>query len=202
MFGAGTDTTAVTVEWAMAELVKHPDAMKKAQAEIRRVVGEKAKVGEEDLHQLHYLKLIIKETLRLHPAAPLLVPRETLTDVEVKGYHIAANTRVFVNAWAIARDPNSWKKPEEFLPERFANIPIDFKGRDFQFIPFGAGRRSCPGMSFGINSVELALANLLYWFNWELPKGLTKDDLDMSEDVGITVHMKFPLRMVPKLHFA
>ncbi|RWR97020.1 Cytochrome P450 71A1 [Cinnamomum micranthum f. kanehirae] len=201
MFSGGTDTTAVTLEWAMAELIKHPDAMEKAQAEVRRVVGEKSKVEEEDLHQLHYLKLIIKETLRFHPVAPLLVPRESTRDVVIRGYHIPAKTRVFINAWAIGRDPMSWENAEEFCPERFAHSSVDFKGQDFELIPFGAGRRSCPGIAFGISSVELALANLLYWFNWEMPKGLTKDNLDLSEAPGFTVHMKFPLQLVPKHHF-
>lgn len=201
MFAGGTDTTAVTLEWAMAELIKHPDVMEKARAEVRTVVGKKAKIDEEDLHQMYYLKLIIKETLRLHPVAPLLVPRESTRDVVICGYHIPAKTRVLINAWAIGRDPNSWDNAEEFLPERFANSSVDFKGQDFQLIPFGAGRRGCPGIAFGISSVELTLANLLYWFNWELPNVLTKDDLDMSEAVGITVHMKFPLQLVPKHHF-
>lgn len=201
MFAGGTDTTAVTLEWAMAELIKHPDVMEKARAEVRTVVGKKAKIDEEDLHQMYYLKLIIKETLRLHPVAPLLVPRESTRDVAICGYHIPAKTRVLINAWAIGRDPNSWDNAEEFLPERFANSSVDFKGQDFQLIPFGAGRRGCPGIAFGISSVELTLANLLYWFNWELPNVLTKDDLDMSEAVGITVHMKFPLHLVPKYHF-
>ncbi|KAJ8615510.1 hypothetical protein MRB53_034882 [Persea americana] len=202
MFSGGTDTTAVTLEWAMAELIKHPDVMEKAQQEVRRVVGKKAKVEEEDLHQLHYLKLIIKETLRLHPVAPLLVPRESTRDVVIRGYHIPAKTRVFINAWAIGRDPKSWENAEEFLPERFVNNSVDFKGQDFQLIPFGAGRRGCPGIAFGISSVEISLANLLYWFNWELPGDLTKEDLDMSEAVGITVHMKFPLQLVAKRHLS
>ncbi|KAJ8615514.1 hypothetical protein MRB53_034886 [Persea americana] len=201
IFSGGTDTTAVTLEWAMAELIKHPVAMEKAQAEVRRVVGEKAKVEEEDLRQLHYLKLIIKETLRFHPVAPLLVPRESTRDVVIRGYHIPAKTRVFVNAWAIGRDPVSWENAEEFCPERFAHNSVDFKGQDFELIPFGAGRRICPGIAFGISSVELALANLLYWFNWEFPKGLTKDNLDMSEAPGLTAHMKCPLQLVPKHHF-
>lgn len=202
MYSGGTDTTALTLEWVMAELTKHPDVMEKAQAEIRRVVGKKMNVREEHLHQLDYLKLIIKETLRLHPVLPLLIPRDSTTDVKIQNYHIPSNTRVFINAWAIGRDPKSWENAKEFSPERFVNNPIDFRGHDFQFIPFGAGRRSCPGMSFAIASLELALANLLYWYDWELPWGLTKEDLDMSEALGITTHKKLPLHLVPKHHFS
>ena len=202
MYSGGTETTALTLEWVMAELTKHPDVMEKAQAEIRRVVGEKMNVREEHLHQLDYLKFIIKETLRLHPVLPLLIPRDSTTDVKIQNYRIPSNTRVFINAWAIGRDPNSWENANEFSPERFVNNPIDFKGRDFQFIPFGAGRRSCPGMSFAIASLEVALANLLYWYDWELPWGLTKEDLDMSEALGIATRKKLPLHLVPKHHFS
>ncbi|XXG88779.1 hypothetical protein AAC387_Pa12g0949 [Persea americana] len=202
MYSGGTETTALTLEWVMAELTKHPDVMEKAQAEIRRVVGKKMNVREEHLHQLDYLKFIIKENLRLHPVLPLLIPRDSTTDVKIQNYRIPSNTRVFINAWAIGRDPNSWENANEFSPERFVNNPIDFKGRDFQFIPFGAGRRSCPGMSFAIASLELALANLLYWYDWELPWGLTKEDLDMSEALGIATRKKLPLHLVPKYHFS
>ncbi|XP_058093148.1 cytochrome P450 71A1-like, partial [Magnolia sinica] len=200
MFVGGTDTSSVTLEWAMAELTKNPHVMEKAQAEVRRVVGRKAKVEEDDIAQMDYLKSIIKETLRLHPPLPLLVPHESTRSTTLQGYHITAKTRVLINAWAIGRDPKSWENADEFLPERFSNNPIHFKGQDFQLIPFGAGRRICPGMSFGILTVELALANLLYWFDWDLPGGAKKDDIDMSEAMGIVVHKKFPLHLVPKYH--
>ncbi|XXG52797.1 hypothetical protein AAC387_Pa03g1020 [Persea americana] len=202
MFSAGTDTTALTLEWVMTELAKHPNVMKKAQGEVRRVVDVKANISEEHLCQLNYMKSIIKETLRLHPPAPLLVPRVSTTNVKIQNFHIPSKTRVFINAYAIGRDPTSWENPEEFLPERFANNSVDFKGQDFQFIPFGAGRRGCPGLSFAITSLELALANLLYWFDWELPQGVTEEDLDMSEALGMTVHKKLPLYLAPKHHFS
>ncbi|XP_058070553.1 cytochrome P450 71A1-like [Magnolia sinica] len=203
MFVGGTDTSSVILEWAMAELMKNPhDVMEKAQTEVRRVVGRKAKVEEDDLAQMDYLKCIIKETLRLHPPAPLLVPHESTRSVTVQGYHISAKTRVLINAWAIGRDPKSWENADEFLPERFTNNPINFKGQDFQLIPFGAGRRICPGMAFGIFTVEVALANLLYWFDWALPGSTKKEDIDMSEVSGLVVHKKFPLYLVPKYHFS
>ncbi|KAH7866181.1 hypothetical protein Vadar_016771 [Vaccinium darrowii] len=165
MFVGGTDTTSATMEWAMAELMKNPTKMKKAQEEVRRVVGKKSKISQDDIAQMEYLKCVVKETLRLHPPAPFLVPRELTESTTLEGYDIPPKTRIFINAWAIQRDSKYWDQPEEFLPERFANNLVDFRGQDFQFIPFGAGRRGCPGISFGVMEVELVLANLLYWFD-------------------------------------
>ncbi|KAJ7956143.1 Cytochrome P450 [Quillaja saponaria] len=201
MFVGGSDTSSTALEWAFEELMKSPVAMKKAQEEVRRVVGIKSKVEESDMNQMKYLKCVLKETLRLHPSLPLLIPRETLSSVKFGGYDIPQKTRVFVNSWAIQRDPEIWERPEEFLPERFENSQVDFKGQDFEFIPFGSGRRGCPGMSFGIASVEYVMAILLYWFDWELPKtSKAKDNLDKSEVYGLTVHMKVPLCHLPKLY--
>ncbi|KAL4634190.1 hypothetical protein ACB092_04G181200 [Castanea dentata] len=197
MFVGGTDTAATIQEWAMAELVKNPSIMKKAQEEVRRVVGKKSKVDETDITQMQYLQCIIKETLRLHAPIPLLGPRQTSASVKLEGYDIPLKTTVYVNIWAIQTDPKLWDQPKEFLPERFMKNPIDFKGQDFQFIPFGGGRRGCPGMTFGIAAVECVIANLLYHFNWELPCGKSRIDLDMSEVHGFTVHKKFPLLLVP-----
>ncbi|KAL6997957.1 hypothetical protein U1Q18_008081 [Sarracenia purpurea var. burkii] len=199
MFVGGIDTISTTMEWAMLELVKHPSIMKEAQEVVRRVVGKKLKVDEDDLNQMYYLKCVIKETLRLHPPAPLINPRESSASTMVAGYDIPSKMRVFVNAWAIQRDPNIWDMPEEFKPERFSSSPVDFNGQDFQFLPFGSGRRICPGVLFGIIEVELVLANLLYWFNWKLPGGECLDDLDMSEVFGLVTHKKIPLQLVPIL---
>lgn len=200
MFNAATETTAMTMEWVMAELTKNSEVMKNAQDEVRRVMAGRQKVYEDDLHQMHYLKCVIKETLRLHPVAPLLAPKESNAEVMLQGYSIPSKTRVIVNAWAIARDPKSWDSPDEFLPQRFANNPIDFKGQNFQYIPFGAGRRACPGISFAIPTMELALANLLYFFDWKMPYGLRGEDLDMSEAGGVTVSLRFPIRLVAMRH--
>ncbi|XP_058070560.1 cytochrome P450 71A1-like [Magnolia sinica] len=199
MFIAGIGSTAVALEWTLAELVKNPRIMEKAKEEIRRVIGIKEKVEEDDLVQMDYLKSIIKETLRFHPPGPLLVPHESTTSVRIQGCHISPKTRVLINAWAIGRDPRSWENPDEFIPERFANNPIDFKGQDFQFIPFGAGRRICPGISFATSTIELALVNLLYWFDWEFPSGTRAEDVDMSEASGIVAHRKFPIHLVPTM---
>ncbi|XVE50482.1 hypothetical protein DITRI_Ditri01bG0165800 [Diplodiscus trichospermus] len=196
MFVAGSETTSSTIEWLMAELLKNPHVMKKVQEEVRNVVGKKSKVDVDDINQMVYLKCVIKETLRLHSVVPL-VPRKTTASVKLGGYDIPSNVTVFINAWAIHRDPNWWEKPEEFIPERFENSHVDFKGQDFQFIPFGCGRRSCPGMSFAIASMEHVIASLLYWFDWKLPAGQHMDNLDMSELHGITVCKKVPLHVVP-----
>ncbi|XXG72382.1 hypothetical protein AAC387_Pa07g1492 [Persea americana] len=153
----------------MTKLVKNPKVLKKAQDEIRRVIGRKNKVEESDILQLQYLKLVVKETFRLHPPTPLLLPRETIRHCKIDGYEILPKTLVFVNAQVIGRDPDCWQHPNEFMAERFMGSEIDYKGQHFEFIPFGASRRICPGMLFGTTSVELVLANLLYLFNWELP---------------------------------
>ncbi|KAG5522998.1 hypothetical protein RHGRI_034967 [Rhododendron griersonianum] len=182
IFAAGTDTTSTTIEWVMTELLKHPQAMKKLQAEVRLIVHSNQPVTEDDLDQMLYLKAVIKETLRLHPPIPIIVPRESTKDVQVKGYDIAAGTRVLVNAWAIGQDPASWDEPEEFRPERFLNgRSIDFRGHDFELIPFGAGRRGCPGIQFAAVVDELAVANLFHKFDFALPDGV---ELDVSEVAG------------------
>ncbi|XP_062221260.1 desmethyl-deoxy-podophyllotoxin synthase-like [Phragmites australis] len=190
LFSAGSETSATTLQWAMAELMRYPNAMKRAQAELRDNLKGKPKVTEDDLAQMKYLKLVIKETLRLHPAAPLLVPRESRESCKILGYDVPKGTTVFVNAWAISRDPKYWDDAEEFKPERFESGAIDFKGMDFEYIPFGAGRRICPGMMFAQSNIELALAALLYHFDWKLADGLKPSELDMTEEMGITVRRK------------
>ncbi|KAK9926780.1 hypothetical protein M0R45_023993 [Rubus argutus] len=197
MFIAGSDSTSSTMEWLMAELGRNPSVMEKVQEEIRRVVGKKARVDVNDITEMNYLKCVIKETLRLHPAAPI-VPRETTDDVELGGYHIPAKTSVYLNAFAIQRDPKYWERPDEFLPDRFEGNSVDFKGEDFQFVPFGGGRRGCPGQAFGVASTEYVLANLLYWFDWKLPSGSAlAETLDISEVYGITVTKKAPVHLIP-----
>ncbi|XVF49752.1 hypothetical protein PTKIN_Ptkin04bG0038800 [Pterospermum kingtungense] len=193
VFAAGTDTTYTVLEWAMTELLRHPKIMKELEVEIRQVCGDKSDVSEDDLDKMHYLKAVIKETLRLHPPIPLLVPRISTKDVKIMGYDIAQGTQVIINAWAIGRDPQSWEKPEEFIPERFLNNSIDFKGHHFELIPFGSGRRICPGILFAMKLNELFLANLVRKFDWSLPGGAEEKDLDMNETFGITIHKKSPL---------
>jgi len=198
MFAAGTDTTFVTLEWAMTELIRNPEVMERVQEDVRRVVGCNQKISDRDVDKMIYLKAVIKETLRLHTPLPLLIPREAMNDTKLDGFHIPRGTRVIVNAWAIGRDPTSWDRPEEFCPDRFISSNVDFKGQDFHFIPFGAGRRSCPGTSFGISTVELTLAHLLHHFDWQLPRGMEGELLDMSEAPGLTVHKKSGLVLIAK----
>uniref|UniRef100_A0ACD5TLR6 Uncharacterized protein n=1 Tax=Avena sativa TaxID=4498 RepID=A0ACD5TLR6_AVESA len=200
MFVAGTETTYVTLEWAMSELIKNPTTMRKLQHEVRSATPtQSGDIARADtLGAAPYLKAVVKEALRLHPPAPLLLPRECMQDSTVLGYHVAKGTRVFVNAWAINRDPASWHAPEEFLPERFLESDVDFRGRHFQFIPFGAGRRICPGMQFSLATMELALANLVRMFDWELPDGMAPGELDMSDAPGLITARRVGLRLVAR----
>ena len=172
--------------------------MIKVQKELRTVAGNKGFLNNADLMELSYFKAVVKETLRLHPAAPLLIVRETIQKSIIEGYDILPKTHVYVNAWAIGRDSNSWKDPEKFFPERFLGTSIDFKGNDFQLIPFGGGRRICPGMLLGHTNMELALANLLYSFDWELPSDLKKTHMNTDTLPGITMHKKHPIRLFAK----
>ncbi|KAL4559753.1 hypothetical protein LXL04_031898 [Taraxacum kok-saghyz] len=190
-YTAGTDTTATVLEWAMAELLKNPVVMKKAQDEVRGVLVGRDSVTEEDIEKMSYLKAVIKETLRLHPPLPMLVPNISSKDVKVMGYDIAKGTLVITNVWAIGRDPKYWDDPEEFRPERFLGSKIDFKGHDFELIPFGAGRRICPGIAFAMSTNENLLATLISKFDWKLPN--EEEALDMSESPGVAVRKRVPL---------
>ncbi|XP_028799832.1 cytochrome P450 71D10-like [Neltuma alba] len=198
VFFAGTEATATTAEWAVSELLKNPKAMKEAQAEVRRVYGGKEFIDESELHQLKYLHTIINETLRLHPPAALLIPRENSESCEINGYKIPRGTRVIINAWAIGRDPKIWNEPERFEPKRFIDTMVDynFNGSNFEYIPFGTGRM-CPGITFAAPVLELLLSNLLYHFDWKLPKEMKPEESAMDESFGVTVRRKNNLNIVP-----
>ncbi|KAJ0259167.1 hypothetical protein HA466_0055580 [Hirschfeldia incana] len=197
IFGAGTDTNSSTVEWAMAELIRNPKTMAKAQAEIDHVIGQKGFVEESDISELPYLQAVVKEVFRLHPAAPLLVPRKAESDVEFLGFMVPKDTQVLVNVWAIGRDPIVWENPTRFEPERFLGKETDVRGRDYELTPFGAGRRICPGLPLAVKIVPLMLASLLYSFDWKLPSSINPEDLDMDETFGLTLHKTNPLQAVP-----
>ncbi|VVA89958.1 unnamed protein product [Arabis nemorensis] len=198
IFIAGIDTGAITMIWAMTELARNSKLMKKVQGEIRDGLGNnKERITEEDIDKVPYLNLVIKETFRLHPAVPLLLPRETMAHIKVQGYDIPRKRRILVNVWAIGRDPKLWTNPEEFNPDRFIDNPLDYRGQHFELLPFGSGRRICPGMAMGMATVELGLLNLLYFFDWKLPDGMTHNDIDTEEAGTLTIVKKVPLRLVP-----
>ncbi|CAI0447439.1 unnamed protein product [Linum tenue] len=201
MFAAGSDTTYTALEWTMTEILRHPRVMEKLQQEIRVILGDERNVNEEVIERMDYLKAVIKESFRLHPPIPLLVPRESTQDVKVQGYDVPEKTRVIVNAWAIGRDPKRWgDDAEEFRPERFLNSKVDFKGQDFELIPFGAGRRGCPGISFATASMEITLVSMLHRFDWSVPGGEEGGGLDADEAPGLAVHRRTPLLAVPTLY--
>ncbi|XP_047071090.1 desmethyl-deoxy-podophyllotoxin synthase-like [Lolium rigidum] len=195
LFGAGSETSATTLQWAMAELMREPRALHRAQAEVRGALAGEGRVREEALPEMRYLQLVLKETLRLHPAVPLLLPRECQEPCrDVLGNDVPVGAMVLVNAWAIGRDVESWgADAEEFKPERFeeaVSCAVDFRGTDFELVPFGAGRRMCPGIALGLAIMEVALASLLFHFDWELPGDAAPRELDMTEALGITARRK------------
>ncbi|KAJ4887912.1 Cytochrome P450 71B11 [Raphanus sativus] len=199
ILAAGIDTSAQTVTWVMTHLVANPRVMKKVQAEVREVIKNKDNIIEEDIEQLKYLKLVIKETLRINTLVPLLIPREASKDIKIAGYDIPKKTWIHVNVWAIHRNPNVWKDPEAFIPERFMDNEIDYKGLNFELLPFGSGRRMCPGMGMGLALVHLTLINLLYRFDWKLPEGMKAEDVGLEESYGLVCPKKIPLQVIPVL---
>lgn len=199
---AGIDTTTVTVEWAMAELVKNKEVMNKVIKELETneaLFNKENPISESVLSQLPYLNACFKETLRLHPPAPFLLPHFAPETCEVMSYTIPKDSRVLVNVWAIGRDPTIWEDPLLFKPERFLGSDLEFKGHDFEFLPFGSGRRICPGLTMGSKQVLLIMANLLRYFDWSLPDNEDPRDLDMNERLGITLQKEQPLLLIPKM---
>lgn len=167
IFAAGTEASATTIEWALAELINHPNIMKKARQELHKVVGKTRHVEESDIPHLPYLQAIVKETLRLH-SSPLIV-RESTESCTINGYEIPPKTQLFVNVWAIGRDLNHWKNPLEFEPERFMGNKLksgDLRGQNFELLPFGSGRRSCPGTTLALLMVQTTLACMVQCFRF------------------------------------
>ncbi|XP_071686065.1 premnaspirodiene oxygenase-like [Rutidosis leptorrhynchoides] len=196
VFTAGTDTSASTVEWVMSELMRNPEVLKGAQSEVRQMFKGKTIIQDIDFQELKYLKMVVKETFRLHPPVPLLMPRECRESCEINGYVIPIKTKVIVNAWALGRDPEYWHDPESFLPERFENTNIDFSGNNLEYLQFGAGRRMCPGSLFGLANVEITLSHLLYHFDWKISGGINPRDLDMSDTFGVVCRKKNHLYLI------
>jgi cytochrome P450 len=179
----------------MSELLRNPRVLEKAQTEVRRVLGGTRSIDETNIQKLDYLKLVVKETLRLHPPAAI-IPRESTENSQICEYLIPSNTRVLVNAWAIGRDPEYWIDADSFSPERFQGSCTDFRGANFEFIPFGSGKRICPGISFALANIELSLSQLLYHFNWKLPNEIKPEELDMSESLGLSCKRRNDLYLV------
>ncbi|PAN47156.1 hypothetical protein PAHAL_9G238100 [Panicum hallii] len=204
LFGAGSDTSSTTLNWCMTELIRYPAAMARAQAEVREALKGKSTITEDDLAgaELGYLKLVIKESLRLHCPLPLLLPRQCRETCQVMGYDIPKGTSVFVNVWAICRDPKYWDDAEEFKPERFESTNLDYKGTSYEFLPFGSGRRMCPGANLGLANIELALASLLYHFDWKLPNGVEPKDVEVWEASGLIGKKNIGLILQPVTRIA
>ncbi|XP_012829095.1 PREDICTED: flavonoid 3'-monooxygenase-like [Erythranthe guttata] len=202
MVAGGTDTTAISVEWATAELMNSPAVMKKAQKELSDVVGLNNMVDELHIPKLKYLEAVVKETLRLHPTISLLIPRSPSKSSTVGGYTIPRKTMVYLNVRSIQRDPSIWDSPLEFKPERFLlddeNSKCDFRGNRFHYLPFGSGRRICAGIPLAERLLMYLLATLLHSFDWEIPNGET---LDMSEALGTALRKATPLVGIPNPRF-
>ncbi|KAI3681655.1 hypothetical protein L6452_36457 [Arctium lappa] len=198
LFTAGTDTTSSTVEWAMAELIRNPKKMEKVWLELVKLMKNNNKnIEEHDISQLPYLQAVIKETLRLHPPGPFLVPHRAIHDVEVQGFIVPKNAQIIYNVWAIGRDPSIWLDPETFMPERFLEVGIDYKGHDFEFIPFGAGKRICPGLNLAHRMLHIILGSLILKFDWKLEGNMRAQDIDMGEKFGLTLPRNVALMAIP-----
>nr|BAD93370.1 P450 [Triticum aestivum] len=208
IFEAAIETSYLVLEYAMAELINNRHVMKKLQTEVRTFASSKGKkldmITEEDLSSLPYLKATMKEALRLHPPGPLLLPHYSTADCSIDGYDIPAKTRILVNGWAIGRDPKAWERPEEFMPERFLQDGQEKSsnlGQDFKYLPFGSGRRICPGANFALATMEIMLVNLMYHFDWEVPneKDGAGGKVSMAETFGLMLRRNEKLYLVPRI---
>ncbi|KAJ0598314.1 putative geraniol 8-hydroxylase [Helianthus annuus] len=197
-FIGGTDTTSTTLEWAMAELIHNQDKLATARLEIIKLMENKEKIIQEsDIPQLPYLQAVIKETLRLHPPVPFLIPRQALHNIEIQGFMVPKNAQILCNLWAMGRDPKVWSHPDTFMPERFLQANVDYRGQDFELIPFGAGRRICPGLNMAHRMLHIMLGSLIQKFDWKLEGNKRAQDMDMGEKFGITLQRSAPLKAIP-----
>ncbi|RZC49900.1 hypothetical protein C5167_018333 [Papaver somniferum] len=198
MFITGIDTLTTSVEWIMTEVIRKPEVMRKAKDEISQVVGNNKKIEESDIESLPYLGAVIKEALRLHPPAPFLIPRTTIEDTEFMVYIIPKDTAVLVNVWGIGRDPALWDDPFSFNLERFLGNTTDYRGKHFGLLPFGAGRRICPGISMSHQILHIVVGSLLQSFDWTLEYGVTPESIDLNEKLETTLQKSTPLRIIPR----
>ncbi|CAL5442247.1 unnamed protein product [Camellia sinensis] len=197
IFIAGTKTTPSTMEWAMAKILHNPKTLFEARVELEKTISKGKQVKESDIPQLSYLRAIVKETFRKHPTVPLLVPRKVEVDVEVCGFTVPKGTQVLVNAWGIGRDRSTWESSNLFMPERILGSRVDVRGQDFELIPFGAGRRICPGLPLAMRMLHLMLGSLIYSFDWKLVDGISPKEMNMEEKFGFTLKKAQPLRVAP-----
>lgn len=203
MIAGATDTSAVTNEWAMAEIIRNPKTQRKIQDEIDAVVGLQRTVTEADLPKFPYLMCVVKETFRLHPAGPFAIPRESMQDTKVAGYDIPQGTRVLLNFYSLGRSERIWEEPGEFRPERWAEEDLaQIQDAQFRIMPFGNGRRGCPGSHLGSTMVLLTLSRLVHGFSWTFPGGVTSETVDMSESFGTTIPMRSRLCALAKPRLA
>ncbi|CAI9281792.1 unnamed protein product [Lactuca saligna] len=192
IIASSVDTITVTLTWMLSLLLNNPGTLQKVQEEINKHVGKGRRVNDYDISKLVYLQAVVKETLRLYPAARLTAPREFSEDCNVAGYHVPKGTWLIVNIWKIQHDPEIWSDPSEFRPERFLSgtqAHVDVRGTNFELMPFGAGRRSCPGFSFSLHMLHIVLATLLQNFDMSSPEDST---IDMTESIGINAKASPP----------
>nr|WET52773.1 cytochrome P450 76BK1 [Scutellaria baicalensis] len=197
LFVAGSDTTSSTTEWAITELLLNPDKLAKVKQELNDVLGDRKQVVESDIPNLPYLEAVLKEILRLHPVGPFLIPRRIGENAEVNGYFIPKGTQIFVNVWSIHRDEKIWPNPEAFEPERFLNNEIDYMGQDFVLLPFGSGRRVCPGIPLAHRMMHMMIGTFVHQFDWKFEAGVTLDQVDTKEKFGLAMHKEVPLKAIP-----
>ncbi|KAL6979631.1 hypothetical protein U1Q18_021286 [Sarracenia purpurea var. burkii] len=200
LFIAGTDTTTSTIEWAMAELIRNPQPMTKLRQELAQEIGRNSP-AESHIPHLPYLQACVKETLRLHPPVPFLLPHRALSSCTVMNHAVPKDAQVIINLWAIGRDATIWEDdPLRFKPERFMGAcDRDYKGNDFEFLPFGAGRRICPGIPMALKIMPLVLASLIHFYDWALPDGDDPSRLNMGEKFAISLQKEQPLVLIPKV---
>ncbi|XP_059068600.1 cytochrome P450 750A1-like [Cryptomeria japonica] len=196
VFVGGMEMTSTTLEWMMSSLIQYPDVLKKLQAELEAIVGREREIQESDLKGMEYLLSVVNETLRLYPAVPLLIPHRSTEDSTIDRYSIPKKSGDFVNSWALGRDPIVWKDPLEFKPERFMGKDIDFiKGKEyFDVVPFGVGRRACPGISMSFATMNFTIAQLVHCFDWRV-----EGELDINECNGAFLPRKHDILVFPSL---
>lgn len=194
---AGSETTSTTLEWAMTELLRNPEKLSRTQAELHQVIGKGKTIEEADISRLPYLEAVLKETFRLHPAGPLLLPRKSGEDFPIGGFTIPKGAQVLLNVFAIGRDPNIWDDPDKFVPDRFLGSDIDVRGQNFELVPFGGGRRICPGLPLATRMLPLMLSSLINIFNWKLEDGGIPENMNMEEKFGLALQKAQSLKAVP-----